>query len=329
MLRVLLNRNTIFVLTRSRENFRARSRKRSSFASCGAPLGSSQTCVCKRLVVCAFSESTSTDGAREPLLPLHDASAAMSSDAPMVNKLQVRRARSTRPPWRAPRLVNKLQETCALAGDVAGDTIASAHRQNLPSVWETLPQIVVVGGQSSGKSRARVHRRSRLPAARCGNMHAPAARPSAALRSPTPATPRASCIKPKRSSRLSRGCARGDRGGDEPTGRAVGSKAVSSEPIMLSIRSPNVPNLTLVDMPGLTKVATADQPVSIVRDIEEWPKFIVSENVVIVAVSRPTPTSRRATACVSRRRSTRAPSARSACSPNSTSWTKGRTRRTS
>lgn len=66
----------------------------------------------------------------------------------------------------------------------------------------------------------------------------------------------------------------------------VGSKAVSSEPIMLSIRSKTVPNLTLVDMPGLTKVATADQPESIVRDIEEMARaFISPPNVVIVAVS--------------------------------------------
>jgi replication fork clamp-binding protein CrfC len=61
---------------------------------------------------------------------------------------------------------------------------------------------------------------------------------------------------------------------------------VSSEPIMLSIRSKSVPNLTLVDMPGLTKVATSDQPESIVRDIEEMAKaFITPPNVVIVAVS--------------------------------------------
>ena len=57
---------------------------------------------------------------------------------------------------------------------------------------------------------------------------------------------------------------------DAETNRMLGakSKAVSSDPIMLSIRSKSVPNLTLVDMPGLTKVATSDQPESIVRDIE-------------------------------------------------------------
>ena len=55
---------------------------------------------------------------------------------------------------------------------------------------------------------------------------------------------------------------------DAETNRALGvdSKIVSSEPIMLSVRSRNVPNLTLVDMPGLTKVATKDQ----VRSISHW-----------------------------------------------------------
>ena len=56
--------------------------------------------------------------------------------------------------------------------------------------------------------------------------------------------------------------------------------------IMLSIRSRHVPNLTLVDMPGLTKVATSDQPDSIVSEIEEMARaFITPPNVIIVAVS--------------------------------------------
>jgi len=73
------------------------------------------------------------------------------------------------------------------------------------------------------------------------------------------------------------------------TARSLGvGKAVSAEPIMLTIRSPNVPNLTLVDMvrracappanshtfppaaqPGLTKIATDGQPMSIVRELED------------------------------------------------------------
>ena len=65
---------------------------------------------------------------------------------------------------------------------------------------------------------------------------------------------------------------------DAETNRTLGakSKSVSSDPIMLSIRSKSVPNLTLVDMPGLTKVATSDQPESIVRDIEAWSTSMIS-----------------------------------------------------
>jgi hypothetical protein len=39
---------------------------------------------------------------------------------------------------------------------------------------------------------------------------------------------------------------------------------------MLTIRSPYVPTLTLVDMPGLTKIATDGQPYSIVRELEDF-----------------------------------------------------------
>ena len=40
---------------------------------------------------------------------------------------------------------------------------------------------------------------------------------------------------------------------------------VSPEPIQLTVHSPDVPNLTLVDMPGLTKIAIDGQPESIVQ----------------------------------------------------------------
>ena len=71
------------------------------------------------------------------------------------------------------------------------------------------------------------------------------------------------------------------------TARSLGpGKAVSAEPIMLTIKSPYVPNLTLVDMPGLTKIATDGQPQSIVRELEDMSRaYIKSENVIILAVS--------------------------------------------
>ena len=46
---------------------------------------------------------------------------------------------------------------------------------------------------------------------------------------------------------------------DRATGR---NKGVSKKPIFLKISSPNVLNLTLVDLPGITKVSVGDQPVN-------------------------------------------------------------------
>ena len=184
------------------------------------------------------------------------------------------------------RLVNKLQEACALAGDVA-DTDASGKASKLPSLWETLPQIVVVGGQSSGKSSVleSIVGRDFLPrgAGICTR------RPLVLQLHGAPASEVASARflhKPKTVfTDFHEVRAEIERETDRSLEKK-GSKAVSAEPIMLSIRAANAPSLTLVDMPGLTKVATADQPASVVTDIERMAKkFIVSENVVIVAVS--------------------------------------------
>ena len=44
-------------------------------------------------------------------------------------------------------LVNRLQQVSTALGDYGGD-----NADSLPSLWEQLPQVAVVGGQSSGKS---------------------------------------------------------------------------------------------------------------------------------------------------------------------------------
>ncbi|KAG9134167.1 hypothetical protein Leryth_019864 [Lithospermum erythrorhizon] len=70
---------------------------------------------------------------------------------------------------------------------------------------------------------------------------------------------------------------------DRETGR---SKAISPVPIYLSIFSPMVVNLTLIDLPGLTKVAIDGQPESIVQDIENMVRsFIEKPNCIILAIS--------------------------------------------
>jgi vacuolar protein sorting-associated protein 1 len=66
-------------------------------------------------------------------------------------------------------------------------------------------------------------------------------------------------------------------------GRNVG---ISPAPINLRIYSPNVLTLTLVDLPGLTKVPVGDQPKDIERQIKEMVlKQISKPNSIILAVT--------------------------------------------
>ncbi len=67
------------------------------------------------------------------------------------------------------------------------------------------------------------------------------------------------------------------------TGRNAG---ISPAPINLRIYSPNVLTLTLVDLPGLTKVPVGDQPRDIERQIREMVlKQISKPNAIILAVT--------------------------------------------
>lgn len=61
---------------------------------------------------------------------------------------------------------------------------------------------------------------------------------------------------------------------------------ISSKPINLKIYSPTVLNLTLVDLPGLTKVAVGDQDKNISHLIKEMVmSFIIKPTAIILAVS--------------------------------------------
>lgn len=63
-------------------------------------------------------------------------------------------------------------------------------------------------------------------------------------------------------------------------------KAVSPDPIQLTVYSPNVPNLTLVDMPGLTKIPIDGQPKSIVQELEDMARtYVKGDNAIILAVT--------------------------------------------
>ncbi|CAI9768830.1 unnamed protein product [Fraxinus pennsylvanica] len=174
-------------------------------------------------------------------------------------------------------LVNRLQRACTALGDNGEDSA-------LPTLWDALPSIAVVGGQSSGKS-------SVLESIVGKDF-----------------LPRGSGIVTRRPlvlqlHRIDEGREYAEFGHlprkrftdfaavrkeisdetDRETGR---SKQISSVPIYLSIYSPNVVNLTLIDLPGLTKVAIDGQPESVVHDIENMVRtYIEKPNCIILAIS--------------------------------------------
>ncbi|GER48675.1 dynamin-like protein [Striga asiatica] len=174
-------------------------------------------------------------------------------------------------------LVNRLQRACTALGD-------HGEENALPTLWDALPSIAVVGGQSSGKS-------SVLESVVGKDF-----------------LPRGSGIVTRRPlvlqlHRIDEGREYAEFGHlprkrftdfaavrkeisdetDRETGR---TKQISTVPIYLSIYSPNVVNLTLVDLPGLTKVAVEGQPDSIVMDIENMVRsYIEKPNCIILAIS--------------------------------------------
>ncbi|KAI4459823.1 dynamin [Holotrichia oblita] len=71
------------------------------------------------------------------------------------------------------------------------------------------------------------------------------------------------------------------------TDRVTGSnKGISNIPINLRVYSPNVLNLTLIDLPGLTKVPIGDQPPDIEQQIKAMiMQFIKRDSCLILAVT--------------------------------------------
>ncbi|XP_051906365.1 dynamin-1a isoform X4 [Hippocampus zosterae] len=71
------------------------------------------------------------------------------------------------------------------------------------------------------------------------------------------------------------------------TDRMTGAnKGISPVPINLRVYSPHVLNLTLVDLPGMTKVPVGDQPADIETQIREMLlQFVTKDNCLMLAVS--------------------------------------------
>ncbi|VFQ94573.1 unnamed protein product [Cuscuta campestris] len=74
---------------------------------------------------------------------------------------------------------------------------------------------------------------------------------------------------------------------EDETNRLTGeTKQISAVPIHLSIYSPNVVNLTLIDLPSLTRVAVEGQPESIVQEIENMVRtYVQKPNCIILAIT--------------------------------------------
>lgn len=174
-------------------------------------------------------------------------------------------------------LVNKIQRACTALGD-------HGEESALPTLWDSLPSIAVVGGQSSGKSSVleSVVGKDFLPRGSGIVTRRPLV---LQLHKIDEGREYAEFMHLPRK-RLTDFAAVRKEIADETDRETGRSKQISSVPIHLSIYSPNVVNLTLIDLPGLTKVAVEGQPDSIVQDIENMVRsYIEKPNCIILAIS--------------------------------------------
>lgn len=175
-------------------------------------------------------------------------------------------------------MMNRIQRACTALGDHGGGS-------DLPTLWESLPSIAVVGGQSSGKSSVleSIVGTDFLPR----GSGIVTRRPLVLQLQQTEdgSQEYAEFLHmPKR--RFSDFALVRQEIADE-TDRLTGkTKQISPVPIHLSIYSPKVVNLTMIDLPGLTKVAVEGQSESIVQDIENMVRSYVDKpNCIILAIS--------------------------------------------
>lgn len=174
-------------------------------------------------------------------------------------------------------LVNRIQRACTALGDYGEESA-------LPTLWDSLPSIAVVGGQSSGKSSVleSVVGKDFLPRGSGIVTRRPLV---LQLHRIEEGREYAEFLHLPRKKFTDFALVRKEI--QDETDRETGrSKQISSVPIHLSIYSPNVVNLTLVDLPGLTKVAVDGQSENIVADIENMVRsYIEKPNCIILAIS--------------------------------------------
>ncbi|THU60941.1 hypothetical protein C4D60_Mb07t18060 [Musa balbisiana] len=165
-------------------------------------------------------------------------------------------------------LVNRIQRACTVLGDHGGEG----------SLWEALPSVAVVGGQSSGKSSVleSIVGRDFLPRGSGIVTRRPLVLQLHKMES---GSEYAEFLHAPRRKYADFAAVRKEIA--DETDRITGkSKQISN------VYSPHVVNLTLIDLPGLTKVAVEGQPESIVRDIEDMVRsYVEKPNCIILAIS--------------------------------------------
>ncbi|KAE9622103.1 hypothetical protein Lal_00033108 [Lupinus albus] len=177
-------------------------------------------------------------------------------------------------------LVNRIQRACTVLGDYGGD-----DNNTFSSLWEALPSVAVVGGQSSGKSSVleSIVGRDFLPRGSGIVTRRPLVLQLHKIESG--AQEYAEFLHLPRRKFTDFSFVRTEI--QDETDRLTGkTKQISPIPIHLSIYSPNVVNLTLIDLPGLTKVAVEGQPENIVQEIETMVRsYVEKPNCIILAIS--------------------------------------------
>ncbi|KAL0896394.1 hypothetical protein Bca101_080355 [Brassica carinata] len=176
-------------------------------------------------------------------------------------------------------LVNGIQRACTALGDYGGGNNA------LSSLWEALPSVAVVGGQSSGKSSVleSIVGRDFLPRGSGIVTRRPLVLQLHKTERGTDEYAEFLHLTNKRFTNFSLVRKEIQVETDRITGK---NKQISPVPIHLSIFSPNVVDLTLIDLPGLTKVAVEGQPETIAEDIESMVRsYVAKPNCLILAIS--------------------------------------------
>ncbi|PON87557.1 Dynamin superfamily [Trema orientale] len=177
-------------------------------------------------------------------------------------------------------LVNRIQRACTALGDYGG-----ADNNSFSSLWEALPSVAVVGGQSSGKSSVleSIVGRDFLPRGSGIVTRRPLVLQLYKTEDGDQEYAEFTHLPKRRFTDFAMVRKEIQDETDRMTGR---SKQISPVPIHLSIYSPHVVNLTLIDLPGLTKVAIEGQPESIVQDIETMVRsYVEKPNCIILAIS--------------------------------------------